>query len=109
MDESCKSPGWKLGRKRKRGFTVRQLRGTKRTYADPDTAAILKEVRRMMKQKRISVKDLAIRSGLSKAATYQYLNPVRSGIGPFRITVIRALAHGCGVKLSQLLSVLEVR
>ncbi len=70
---------------------------------DPDTAAVIQRVKEYLQQHCVSVTELARRCGMKSVALYQHLSPLRSGLGPMRITLIRALAKECGKTLHEML------
>ena len=76
---------------------------------DSDSEAILREVRRIMAAKHLSVADLARLADVHLITMYQRLSPGRYGYGPLKVTTIRSFATALGVPLRTLLRVLPDR
>jgi hypothetical protein len=75
--------------------------------ADPDTAAILEKVHHLMRERSVTLAELAFRTGWHPTTLYQHLHPEPYGLGPLRITDIRAFAKGLSVPIHDLLAVVQ--
>ena len=99
---------------RKELTSKRQDRETRRRVdgaqsIDPDSALVLKNVVRLMKEREMTYVDLAYKSGTHPSTMYALLYPCRSGYGPLRISTIRKMAEGLDVPIMSLLSGLRSR
>jgi hypothetical protein len=91
------------GRPKMAGPTYAELRVMHRKHPDRDTLQILKTGLRLMDERRISRQEFARKSHIGLGILTQYLDPFRNGFGSYPISIIRALAKGCGVSLHDLL------
>lgn len=87
---------------RRKSLTKAQLKSCWHEV-DPDTAIVIQRVNKYLATHNITVAELAKRCGFRRTSLYQYLSPLRAGLGPLRIHIIRALAKGCDCSLYDLL------